>query len=167
MATDHGNFRLPLEDSNNLALLPSWNAWSLRRKRSKQSLLDDLIGIDPVIQKHMTIAATSSATLETKKEVVLQHHQCQQHDFDNAEHCIPKQESHVDFHRMTKHRLPPFQDQLNRVAKLRRLNYTKSKKLASYRSNGHNNSNDTQYTFWRNLNALTGNIHGKTFDLTH
>ena len=46
--------RQPHEDHDDLAQLSSWNAWSLRRKRSTQNLLDDLIIIDPIIQKHMT-----------------------------------------------------------------------------------------------------------------
>ena len=167
MATNRGNFRRPQEDYDNSALVASWNAWSLRRKRSKQSLLDDLIGIDPIVQKHMTISVTDRAALEAENEVAILQHQCQQYKLDGTKRYIIKNEVQVDVHRLTKHRRSPLQDQLSRVAKLRRLNYHKSKKVPSYLTNGGHCDNDNQYTFWRNLNALTGGFHGKTFDLTH
>lgn len=165
MPSDHATFRLPQEEYKKVPveLLASWTAWSLRWKRSKQSLLDDSIGIDPVIQKHMTICATSNT-----EDVILPQYQYQSHKLDYKNRYIIKKEFQVDnVHRTTKHHRVRFQDQLSRVAKVRRLNYHKSTTVPSYHNNDGNRNNDTQYTFWRNLNVLTGSIHGKTFDLTH
>ena len=168
MSTNHENIRpSPHEDFNNLALLSSWNVWSMRRKRSRQSLLDDLNGIDPVIQKHMTISVTANPASEANKEVMLLQHQYQQYKLDNTRRFITKKEFQVDINRITKHRRSTFQDQIFGVSKLRRLKYHKSKKLPSYHMNGGNQDYDTHYTFWRNLNALTGSIHAKKFDPTH
>ena len=127
MPSDHATFRLPQEEYNEVPeeLLSSWTAWSLRRKRSKQSLLNDSIGIDPVIQKHMTISATSNTACEATEEVMLPQYQYKSHKLDYTNRHIIKKEFQVEnVHRTTKHHRARFQDQISRVAKLRRLNYT-------------------------------------------
>jgi hypothetical protein len=161
------NIRQPYEDYNNLQLAQtsSWNAWSLRRKRSTQNLLDDFIGIDPIIQKHMTLSADAGDAFD----IILLQHQYPQYMIRTIDRCIANKafQTEATGNRSSKQRRTPFQDQLSRVAKLRRLNYQPSTKLPSSRTTGSNNGYHHQYTFWRNLNALTGSIHGKTFDLTH
>lgn len=150
-----------------LAQTPSWNAWSLRQKRSTQNLLDDSIGIDPIMQKHMTLAAGAGDAFD----IMLLQHQYQQYMISTTDRCIANIafQTEVTGNRSSKQRHAPFQDQISRAAKLRRLNYQPpSTKLPSYRnSNNGFHDIDHQYTFWRNLNALTGSIHGKTFDLSH
>jgi hypothetical protein len=164
MSTEKKGFTRPQEDHHNLALFSTWNAWSLRRKRSKQNLLDDLIGIDSIVQRHMTISATASAALETKKEILLLQHQHQQYMLNKTKQCIAKKQIEAEVNWATKQRHDYWQDEISRVPKMRRLNFHPSKKLPI---DCDNQDSENQFTFWRNLNTLTGSIHGKTFDLKH
>ena len=171
MSTKSKRFQQPHDDyKNDLELLSSWNAWSMRRKRSKHNLLDDLIDIDSIVQRHMTITSYASATLQSKKEKVLFQHRFQlvfqQNKLEYTKPSIAKYESQGKANRETKQNRAPWHDQRSRVPKVRRLNYHSSNfKLPSGRDN-HQNS-DNQFLFWKNLNAFTGNIPGKRFDLTH
>jgi hypothetical protein len=159
MTADHDNFRRPQEECNSLVLLSTWNDLSLRRKKSKKGLLDDLDDIDPVIQKHMTISTRDWEAMKEIPHVLLQR-QFHPQKLDDTKRYIAAQKIRVDVHRIGKYRRSKCQDKHSGVTKLRLLNFHKSKKIPLLDSNGGNYDNDTQLTFWRHLNALTGSIHG-------
>jgi hypothetical protein len=157
------------ENLNHEASLSSWKAWNITKKLSKNNLLNDFNDIDPIVQRHMTLSSATSRVVMKKDAERKQYHR-QRHDVKCAVTANRMQKTyrmHPTYRHLKQERFPlpsAFNFTARHVAKSRRLMNNSSDIMMSFSGSF---DMDNQRIFWKNLRAITGNIHTNAQNLTH